>query len=144
MPCGIYSLVPDIFKKKGTSKRIFFFKIFFYLKVIWKVGCSFLVKKKLQSIFWTLLNSKRIYDLWEKTKIESNQLYITNGQEEEVRENIKKRNREREKKREKEIRIGLEISSSSLIVDQIHFSIYSTKHSHSIIDAIIYTITRSL
>ena len=71
------------------------------MKVIWKVGCSFLVKKKLQSIFWTLLNSKRIFDLWEKTKIESNQLYITNEQEEEVRENIKKRNREREREKKK-------------------------------------------
>ena len=85
-------------KRRELQKEFFFFKIFFYLKVIWKVGCSFLVKKKLQSIFWTLLNSKRIFDLWEKTKIESNQLYITNEQEEEVRENIKKRNREREKK----------------------------------------------
>ena len=86
-------------KRRNFKKKKFL--IFFYLKVIWKVGCSFLVKKKLQSIFWTLLNSKRIYDLWEKTKIESNQLYITNGQEEEVRENIKKCNREREKKRER-------------------------------------------
>ena len=91
-----------------------------------------------------------IFDLWEKTKIESNQLYITDEQEKEASENIKKCNRE---KRKKEREIGLKILSFSLILDQIHFLmcstkhsqfIKSTKHSHSIIDTIIYTIIRSL
>ena len=93
-----------------------------------------------------------IFDLWEKTKIESNQLYITDEQEKEASENIKKCNREKRKK-EREIRIGLKILSFSLILDQIHFLMYSTKHSqfikstkhsHSIIDTFIYTIIRSL
>ena len=66
---------------------------------------------------------ERIFDLWEKTKIKSNQLYI------------KKCSREREREREREIRIGLKIPSSSLIVDQIHFSKYSTKHSHPMIQS---------
>ena len=53
------------------------------------------------AMFWY---HERIFDLWEKTKIESNQLYI------------KKRNKDK-REREKEIRIGLKIPSSSLIVD---------------------------
>ena len=42
-----------------------------------------------------------IFDLWEKTKIESNQLYITDEQEKEASENIKSVTERRERKRER-------------------------------------------
>lgn len=48
---------------------------------------------------------ERIFDLWEKTKIESNQLYITDEQEKEARENIRKCNREKTKKERKRLEL---------------------------------------
>ena len=81
--------------------------------------------------------------IFEKRQIESNQLYITDEQEKK-QEKISISVTERRKEREREIRIGLKILSFSFILDQIHFLMYSTKHSHSIIDTIVYIIIRSL